>query len=143
MTGRDALGSAWLATSAAKVDVGTPDLLPVELAHVVRGEEEAPRQFGLEAEVEGVDYRNLQVRIDAAAADRSGQRHGGAAGIRKIAALILAGEGVGRQVELREDQVALGAIVEGTEAAAEGELPVTERIPREAETRHGEHLRVI
>src|SRR5207253_8567322 len=101
--------------------------------------EQAVRQLAFERQVVVVDYRRLQVGVDGADIAEDAAGRGRAAGrILQIAALIRDRAGIRRQRGLREDQVALDAVVIHAEAAAEGRPGIAEHIVREAEARHEE-----
>src|SRR6266568_8111024 len=107
-------------------------------------QEEALRQFPLDAEVVGVNGGDLQMRVDRAdTPDRRGRRHSTARRVGEIAVLILDLIGIGRQKSLGKDHVALRSVVVSSESAADSGLVVPEWPPRETEARHEKVRRVV
>src|SRR3989440_8412065 len=107
--------------------------MPLLVAYIGHLEKNAPRHLALYAQAVTRGPRNLQMRINRRHPQERRSPGGAAGRVGYVAILECRGLDKWREVELRENDVALGFVVEETNATADGRAVVAERRIRETE----------
>src|SRR5581483_2085639 len=118
--------------------------MAAETAYIGGFCQKAVRQFALDAEAVALDVGDLEIRIDRD--DRGEWRQGcrrASRWIGEVAVLELHRLDEGWIVQHREEDVAVGTIVEDAVAAPDGGFVVVKRRPGESEARREQVLRIV